>query len=187
MKTWSISFALLSLVCGVFIFWCIANDPFEIANRGAEALDGVRYSNEAGNMEASAEWREIADQAIGFLKAENQKVVWAGIVGSTSAILSVIFFLLWRKRRSGSQLDVSKGSRIRWGAAMAVLAVFGLLMMFLSLDGFFRLGDIFGQDETEMSFPNTFIERTKFLGSVSMGFISALLAVVSGTNCFSKR
>lgn len=187
MKTWSISFALLSLVCSVYIFWCIANEPFEIANRGAEALDGVRYSSEAGNMEASAEWKEIADQAIGYLKAENQKVVWAGIAGAISAILSTIFFLMWRKRRSAPQSDISKGRRIRWGAAMTVLVAFGLLMMFLSLDWLFRLGDIFGQDETEMSFPNTFIERTKFLGTVSMGFMSALFAIVSGINCFSKR
>ena len=77
--------------------------------------------------------------------------------------------------------------RICWGTAMTVLVAFGLLMMFLSLDGLFRLGDIFGQDETEMSFPNTFIERTKFLGTVSMGFMSALFAIVSGINCFSKR
>ncbi len=186
MKVLSISLALLSLACCVFIFSYIAFDSSDIPYRAAEAIDGVRYSTASGDATAAAEWQQIADEVIAYLKLENQKVFWAGLVGLASSIAAVIFFLIWRKRRSGQREGSQTGWRIGWGLATIVLVGFGLLMLSISLEGFSRLNALFSQDETIMSFPNTFTEQTKFIGAISIGFISFVFAAICGTNCFSK-
>lgn len=186
MKFLSIPLALLSLACCVFIFLYTAFDSFEIANRAAEAIDGVKYSTASGNTTAAAEWQQIADETIAYLKLENQRVFWTGLVGSVSSIIAAIFFLLWRKKRSSQREGAQMGWRICWGLATIAILGVGLLMLFSSLEGFSRLDAIFSQDETIMSFPNTFTEQTKFIGAISIGFMSFVFAAICGTKCFSK-
>lgn len=186
MKVISICLALLSLACCVFIFLYTAFDSFEISNRAAEAIDGVKYTTASGDVAAAAEWQQIADEVIAYLKLENQKVFWAGLVGSISSILAAIFLLILRKKRSGQREGAGAGWRIGWGVAMIVMVSIGLLMLFTNLEGFSRLNALFSQDETIMSFPSTFTEQTKFIGTLSIGFMSFVFAAICGTKCLVK-